>query len=255
MLHNCTAQPFAGADSRHPFCLRTHRGIRCCRASPVPGHRRLRLGFSFGRMTPMRALLATIVLAIFLLPTFASADDTNTFSNPAIGVVVTKPSGWVFLTAQQHLENLKRATLKNGERLNWLREHPSPPLVGMMKYPEPFDDVNPNVMMFVAPAGQFPTNDLVPILRGLVADRQKQFDNFRVVEPPRGTTLNGYSSAYAKFYYDLKVPDGRRFPAWGEMWLVPHKEQLLIVVLELREDEKTGERVEFDRIMGSLKLE
>ncbi len=203
----------------------------------------------------MRALLATIVPAVFLLPMFASAGDTNTFSDPAFGIRVTKPSGWVFLTVQQHLENLKRATLKDGERLKWLREHPSPPLVGMMRYAEPFDDVNPNVMVFVAPVGQFPTNDLVTTLRGLVADRQKQFDNFRTVEPPKDTTLKGYSSAYAKFYYDLKVPDGRRFPAWGEMWLIPHKEQLLIVVLELREDEKTGKRSEFDGIMESLKLE
>jgi hypothetical protein len=201
----------------------------------------------------MRASLTTF-LAIVLLPALAPAGDTNTFSAPAIGVVVVKPPSWVFLTPQQHVENLKRATLKDEDRMKWLREHPTPPDVGIVKYPEPFDDVNPNLMIFVAPAGQYPTNGLVRTLSGLVAERQKRFGNFSVVVPPRQKTLAGYSSASTKFHYDLEVPDGRRFPAWGEMWLLPHKDQLVIVVLELRQDEKTGKRVEFDPIMESLKL-
>jgi hypothetical protein len=202
----------------------------------------------------MRAAHTFFILAVVLSAAFARAGDTNTFSAPAIGVVVVKPPNWVFLTAQQHIENLKRGTLKDEERLKWLREHPTPPALGIMKYREPFDDVNPNVMMFVAPVGEVSTNALVRTLTGLVADRQKLFRNFRVVVPPRHTTLGGHSSASTKFYYDLEVPDGRRFPAWGEMWLLAHKEQLIIVVLELRQDEKTGKRVELDQIMESFKL-
>ena len=202
----------------------------------------------------MKAALTTIILAVVFSPILAPAGDTNTFSAPGTGVSVVKPPNWIFLTTQQHIENLKRATLKDEERMKWLREHPTPPDVGIMKYREPFDDVNPNVMIFVAPLGQYPTNDLVRTLSGLVADRQKRFKNFSVVISPKQTTLAGYTSASTKFHYDLEVPDGRRFPAWGEMWLLPHKGQLVIVVLELRQDEKTGKRAEFDPIMESLKL-
>jgi hypothetical protein len=202
----------------------------------------------------MKVLLKAIYLAAALLPAFVSAADTNTYSDPALGISIAKPRDWIFLTGDQHAENLKRATLKDAELMKWLREHPAPPLVGMLKYPEPFDDINPNVKITVA-EGYTPKTDLPQLLSVLVASRQTNFYNFRVIVPPKDTTLIGRSAAYTKFYYDLKVPDGRRFPDWGEIWLVPHKNQVFIIVLELRQDEKTGSRAEFDQILQSLKFD
>jgi hypothetical protein len=202
----------------------------------------------------MKASLTAIYLAAILLPSIAPAADTNTYSNPALGISITKPGTWMFLTTNQHAENLKRATLKDAELMKRLREHPTPPLVGMLKYPEPFDDVNPNVRITVA-EGYTPSIDLSQVLNLLVVSRQTNFDSFRVIVSPTNTTLFGRSAAFTKFYYDLKVPDGRRFPDWEEIWLVPHKDRIFIIVLELRQDEKSGTRSEFDHILKSLKLE
>lgn len=202
----------------------------------------------------MKVLLTATCLAAILLPAFAPAANTNTYSNQVLGISITKPGDWIFLTADQHVENLKRATLKDAELMKRLLENPTPPLVGMLKYPEPFDDINPNVNITVA-EGYRPTIDLSQILGVLVASRQTNFYNFRVVISPTNTTLFGRTAAFTKFYYDLKVPDGRRFPDWGEIWLVPHKDQVFIIIIELRQDEKTGAHSEFDQILKSLKLD
>jgi hypothetical protein len=203
----------------------------------------------------MKAPVILIVLVALLLPHLTLAADTNAFSNSALGISIIKPTSWVFITPEQNAENLKRATLNNENLINWLREHPKAPLVGMMKYPEPFDDVNPNLRITVASAIYTSSNDLPQLMNFVVAVEQREFNNVKMITQPASTTLAGHYSYHAQFSYDLEVPDGRRFPDCGEIWLVPQKDVILIIQLEFRPDEKTGKRVEFNQILDSLKFD
>ena len=129
------------------------------------------------------------------------------------------------------------------------------PLVGMMKFREPFDDINPNLRISAIPRGIETTNELLNHLNLELYWRQTNFSMFKVIVPPTAGVLSGRNAEYAKFTYDLVLLDGRRFPDSGEIRLVPHNDRLVKVVIELRPDERTGKRSEFDPIMASLDLD
>src|SRR5437870_64970 len=114
----------------------------------------------------MKASLATILLATMTLSSWAA--DTNAFADADAGLAIVKPRDWVFVTPEQHIENLKRSTLKDEELMKWMREHPRIPLVMMMKYREPFDDLNPNLRIDAVARTGAMTNNLTRVMERLM---------------------------------------------------------------------------------------
>ena len=102
---------------------------------------------------------------LFLMIGMALAGDSdNTFRSITVGFEVTKPASWQFLTAKQNLENLKRTKLSDEEFHEMMLKYATAPLVAMMKYPEPFDDLNPSLKVNVRPFGQLKGIDPKQIL-------------------------------------------------------------------------------------------
>lgn len=82
----------------------------------------------------MKTALAAIVVLSFLTTSFGEPSDKNTYANPTLGVTVTKPSEWQFVTAEQNAENLARTQLKDEDMSKLVRKYATAPLVVMMKY-------------------------------------------------------------------------------------------------------------------------
>jgi hypothetical protein len=182
------------------------------------------------------------------------ADDASVFKSVTAGFEVAKPNEWQFVTADQNLENLKRTELNDKEFQAAMVKYATAPLVAMMKYPEPFDDLNPSFKVNIKPLGQLKGIAPTKILGMFVPQFEKVFQDFKLVEPPVLVTISGIESGYMRMNYSIKVPDGRTFPTTSEMWIVPRGDFFFMIGAGTRQDEKTGARKEIQAILDTVRI-
>ena len=116
------------------------------------------------------------VLVVSLLSFSVFAQDDNVFESVTVGFKVTKPSEWQFVTAEENLESLKNVQLNDEEFKQLMLKYSTAPLVAMMKYPEPFDDLNPSFKVNVKPLGNFKGDDPKKIMGLMLPQFYKMFD-------------------------------------------------------------------------------
>jgi hypothetical protein len=203
-------------------------------------------------MKPLALTLGAITT--ILLSALASAEDKNEYSNPTVGLSLTRPKGWQFATADEVAENFKRTKLSDEEFQKMLEKYSTAPLVAMMKHPEPFDDLNPSFKVNIKPLGGLPPNDPKKILSLVTKQFPKVFKDYKLVTAPTDTKISGLVAAYAKIHYSLEIPDGRSFPTCSELWIVPRGSYFFMIGAGTRQDESTGTRSEIRAILDSLKL-
>lgn len=194
------------------------------------------------------------LLILTLLSSLALAGTPNKFESLTVGFEVTKPLEWKFITAEENLENIKRAKLNDEEFQKRMLKYSTAPLVAIMKYPEPFDDLNPSFKVNIKPLGQLKGADPKQILNIILPQFQKMFQDFSLVQPPIDTKVSGLNAAYMSINYSLAIPDGRTFPTRSEMWIVPRGDFFFIIGAGTRQDEKTGSRKEIQAILNSVIL-
>jgi hypothetical protein len=189
-----------------------------------------------------------------LLAMSAHADEAEVFKSLTAGFEVTKPADWQFATAEQNLENLKRTEFNDKEFHAAMVKYATAPLVAMMKYPEPFDDLNPTLKVNIKPFGQLKGTSPTKIMTLLLPQFEKAFKDFALVEPPTRVTVSGIESGYMRMNYSLQVPDGRTFPTTSELWIVPRGDYFFMIGAGTRQDEKTGSRKELQAILDTVRI-
>ncbi len=194
------------------------------------------------------------ILFISLLSFGTFAQDTNVFESVTVGFKVTKPSEWQFVTAEKNLENLKKVQMNDEEFQQLMLKYSTAPLVAMMKYPEPFDDLNPSFKVNIKPLGQLKGTDPKQILGLMLPQFQKIFQDFRLVQEPTDTKVGKLPAAYMRINYSLAIPDGRTFPTASELWIVPRGEYFFMIGAGTRQDGKTGSREEIAKILSNVEL-
>lgn len=200
----------------------------------------------------------TMLLLIMLLVSvgFAIAEEANdTYTNPTVGISVTKPADWHFFSAEQNLENLKRTKMKDDEFQRFLQLYATAPLVAMTKYPEPFDDLNPSLKVNIRPLGEMSGDNPVKIIELFLPQFDNLFEDFSVVEGPSDTVVSGMKAAYVRIHYSLQTQDKTEFPTCSELWIVPKGSFFFMIGAGTRQDEKTGKREEIAEILASLKID
>ena len=195
-----------------------------------------------------------ILLLIFLLAGTAHANE-NIFKSITVGFEITKPKEWSFVTAQVYLDNLKRTKLSDDEFQRLMLKYATAPLVAMMKYPEPYNDLNPSLKVNIKPFGQLKGRDGKEVISLILPQFQKMFKDFQVVQAPIDVKVAGFKAAYVRINYSLQIPDGRTFPTTSELWIVPRGDYFFMIGAGTRQDEKTGSRKEIEQIMKSIKIE
>jgi hypothetical protein len=123
-----------------------------------------------------------------------------------------------------------------------------------MKYPEPFDDLNPSFKVNIKPLGQLKGADPKQILNLILPQFQKMFQDFALIQPPIDTKVSGLNAAYMSINYSLAIPDGRTFPTTSEMWIVPRGDFFFMIGAGTRQDEKTGSRKDIQAILNTVVL-
>lgn len=201
----------------------------------------------------MKTTLA--VIGMFTVGFVFGQPSGDTFTNPTVGFAVTKPTAWQFVTAEQHMENLSRTHLDDKEMQEAIQKYATAPLVVMMKYPEPYDDLNPSFKVNIKPLGGLSADDPKAILSLVTSQMPKMFKDFTIVTPVTDTTVGGLKAAYVKIHYSLQIPDGRQFPTCSELWIVPRGHFFFMLGSGTRQDEKTGKREEIQTILSSVKFD
>lgn len=194
------------------------------------------------------------VLVISLISFGVCAQDANVFESVTVGFKVTKPSEWQFATAEENLENLNKVQVNDEEFKQLMLKYSTAPLVAMMKYPEPFDDLNPSFKVNIKPLGHLKGTDPKKILGLILPQFQRLFQDFYLVQSPTDTVVGRLPAAYMRINYSLAIPDGRTFPTTSELWIVPRGEYFFMIGAGTRQDGKTGSREEISKILSSVEL-
>ena len=197
---------------------------------------------------------ALFAVAVAVLTGASPPPDSTVFNNPTAGFQLKRPAQWHFATAAQHMENLKAIKLNDEEFHAAMQKYSTAPLVAMMKYPEPFDDVNPSFKVNLKPYGELRGKSPTEIISLFVPQFSKMFKDFSLVQPPTEAVVSGIKSGYMRMNYALEIPDGRTFPTTSELWIVPHGDYFFIIGAGTRQDEKTGSREEIKRILKTVKI-
>jgi hypothetical protein len=190
----------------------------------------------------------------FGLATLCSAQTPAIFKNPTAGLSVTKPAGWVYLTAEQNADNLKRTELSDQEFRAAVAKYATTPMVAMTKYPEPYADLNPSFKVNMRPLGELKGRSAIEITNLVLPQLQRAFADAKVVQPPMEVTVSGLKAAYARIDYTLRA-GGEQFPTASELWIVPRGDFFFILGAGTRQDEKSGSRKEIETILKSIQLD
>ena len=144
--------------------------------------------------------------------------------------------------------------MSDAEFKQHMLKYSTTPLVAIMKYPEPYDDINPSFKVNIKPLGQLKGTDPKQILNLVLPHFEKLFQDFKLDQPPMDDTVSGLKSAYMRVNYSLTIPDGQKFPASSELWIVPRDDFFFVIDAGTRQDEKTGSRKEIQNILESVVL-
>lgn len=204
-------------------------------------------------MSKVKWMLAGAVL--WLAGGVAKAEDDNTFRNATAGISLQKPETWVYATAAQNAENLARVKLSDAEFQSAMQKYATTPMVAMMKYPEPFEDVNPSFKLNLKPYGALKGKSAIELAQIVLGPLQSVFKDFAIAQAPVGVQVAGIESAYARVNYTLQVSDLQDFPITSEFWIVPRGDYFFLIGAGTRQDESTGTREEIAQILSSIRIE
>jgi hypothetical protein len=134
---------------------------------------------------------ALLAIALTVLTGASPPADSTVFNNQTAGIQLKRPAKWHFVSAAQHMENLKAVKFNDEEFHAAMQKYSTAPLVAMMKFPEPFDDVNPSFKVNIKPYGELAGKSSTEILSLFVPQLEKMFKDFSLVQPPTDAMVSG----------------------------------------------------------------
>ena len=202
----------------------------------------------------MERIGATLV-ACLLVTSVVAAERSAQFDSPVAGFHVVKPPGWSFLTADQNAAAVKGLQLSDKELQEAMEKYTTAPLVAMMKYPEPFDDVNPSFKVNIKPVGPFKGKDAKEIAAAILPVLQRALTDVVVVQPASDITVSGLKAVYMRVNYTAQMTEGRQLAGTSELWIVPRGDYFFMMGAGTRPDEKTGTRAEIQKIVATVRID
>jgi len=202
----------------------------------------------------MRSAIPAVCLFLTLVAFAPAGEDPNVFRSVTVGFEVVKPSSWHFVTAEQNLESLKQTKLNDKEFHKLMLNYAKAPLVAIMKYPEPFDDLNPSFKVNIRPLGQMKGADPREILVMLSGQFKKILKDYRAEMSPVVTLVAGLPTGYLRAHYTLETNEGRSFAVTSELWIVPRGDYFFMIGAGTRQDEATGSRREIREILKTIRI-
>jgi hypothetical protein len=199
--------------------------------------------------------MSAALLLILFFPAFSHAADADTFRNPCAGISITKPADWYYMGIDQNYENLKKSIMKNDDLKKMSLKIADVPMIVIMKYSEPYNNLNPTVKIDVKPMGEYKGTDPKKVLSALTASMGDFFDGFKIMKGPTEVKVDGMTGAYIRFNTIMKLENGQSYPSCSEVWVIPRGDHMFMFSANTRQDEKNCKRDEIRKIMDTIKID
>jgi hypothetical protein len=204
----------------------------------------------------MRKTVYGFVFCLLII-TGINAAGQNIFTNSTLGFSITKPPHWQVTSAEDYFKNLNQVRTENKEFQELAIKYAKVPLFAFMKYPEPYDDINPSIKVhykYREALPNFAGKNPQQILDFTIETFKQVFKDFKIIEAPTDADLSGIKSAYMKYQYTLTAPDGRGFPNCSEMWVVPRGDYFYLIVVGYRQDASAEDLKDIKQMISSIKI-
>ena len=193
-----------------------------------------------------------ILVAVMFCASFAQEPTGNTYLNSAIGFEITKPDGWVFLTAAK-VDSIIAGSDKSAREDEMLK-YLSAPLVTIAKYRNPAQPFNPNFRVSLDSLGMLRQLNMVEMLKIMSGSFAEAFNDFESVVDPEEIEVSGIKSAHSVFNLSTQMPDSSTVVLTTEYWVVPRGAYYFAIVASSEKSDTTGTREKFQEIIESVKI-
>ena len=155
----------------------------------------------------------------------------------------------------QNYENLKNSKMKDEELKKLSLKMADVPMIVIMKYPEPYNNLNPTLKVDVKPTGDYKGTNPKKILSAMTASMGDFFDGFKIIKGPMDAKIDGMNGAYVRFNTIMKMEDGQSYPSCSEIWVIPRGDHIFMFSANTRQDEKNCKRDEIRKIIDTIKID
>lgn len=173
-----------------------------------------------------------LFLASFLISVSVQALEGDTFTSQTLGFSIAKPTSWVFVSANNYIENLKQVKLNDKEAQKQFQEALRAPLVVMSKTSSEYNAINPNFKVDVKPAQRFPRGAQgIDVVNMIVNGIRKAnvVKNLIIEEPPKKLLLAEHKAGYVKMSYKTVSSTGVEIPLESHIWVIPNQNNIYII--------------------------
>ena len=193
-------------------------------------------------------------LAAFILTIPGQAISGEVIDNATVGLHVSKPDGWQYLTAEVNASNLRNLHLDDKDFQAAVAKYATAPIIAFTKYAEPYDDVNPSFKINLRPQGGLAGRSASEVLAAVLPGLKRAFADLAIQQEPLATTVSGMPASYARLTYTM-TNGGKQYPVTSEMWIVPRGQYFFVIGAGSRQDEANGTRAEIHAIIDKLRID
>lgn len=187
-------------------------------------------------------IAAALVLLCSIGASVASEPASNRYENLALGLRLSKPDSWQFLSAEQNTETLERIEFATEEFKQKIVAHKKP-LVMMVQNPEPHTGINPSVKVAIDSFPGLSESNTDGVLKLAAVGIKEQFADAQI-SPITEASIAGRGARRMTIDFTVRTTDGGAFPVTSVVWVVPDGDFYLVVgAAYLQGDQATWEQI------------
>ena len=142
------------------------------------------------------SIISLIALSLYVNIVYG---NENTYSNEALGVVITKPSDWHFISTSVVEEHRDNVQFNDDSLMQQIKDKVRLPIVTIAKYHDPLsrESVTPTVQVVVSVIDE--AVPLEKIIFSAAAAIKQSAHSFKVIKETSSLLISGLSAASAEF--------------------------------------------------------
>ncbi|WP_020180757.1 hypothetical protein [Methylopila sp. M107] len=187
-------------------------------------------------------VLGCVAAAALCQPAAAASLREETF-----GLALPIPKGWFVAGAKDALDP-REVEFGSAKVQAAARNYKGPQPQAVLKYKEPYPDLNPSVQVQSAakPIRDMSDSDF---LNAMMIGLRSHMNQAKIVTPVSTVVLGGRKAAHGAFEYAFTY-QGKTFPVRSEVWVVGDATRALVVIAAARKDEANGGMAELRSVVA-----
>lgn len=208
----------------------------------------------FLRPLPRIALLTLAIIAAYPATGSAQPGAEHLFHDKAAGIYVEKPATWHYATPEELEGSPGYVKLDNPALQKALEESSKPPVVAILRYPEPYLGLNPTFAVSVDRVKDGEKVDPALVLRLIMPIYHIAHQDLRVESPIKATKAAGLEGAEVGLRYAMNTVDGGRFPTRTRLVLLSAGDVFYLITMSGPPHGLADPTPHFEKILKTLRL-